>query len=571
VRALACVAALAAAVSAQAQERVLEFESRIRISASGALVVNERIEILAEGKQIKRGILRDFPTAYRDRYGTHSRVPFEVISVSLDGDRVDWRTEPMENGVRIRIGNPSALLRHGRHVYEITYRTARQLGFFPAHDELYWNVNGNGWTFRCDALSAEVELPARVAPDRLRLEAYTGHAGARDRDYEARATETGAVFRATRPLAAGEGLTLVIGFPKGIVTEPSIAQRTRWWFEDNRGGLAGLAGLLLMSGFLWWAWSMVGRDPRAGPRFPRYDPPPGVGPAGVRFVHGMGFDNRCVVAALLGLGQRGYLRIRQRVGDYELERSGKDPAEWLPGEKRLREMLPAPGAVKAIGAEHDPSVQSAIAAFQRELQLAFGGKSFSTNRFWLIVAFLIAALTVWIMLGLDTTITVVAVVALAMLAVLVAFWKWLPAYSIAGRKLADHIEGLKQYLSIAEKDELARIKAPPQTREEFARLLPYAVALEVENAWAGRFATLIGAAAVAQAAGDYYSRSDDASGDRFGAGGIGDSVAAMSTAISAASTPPGSSSGSSDSGGSSGGGGGGSSGGGGGGGGGSGW
>jgi uncharacterized membrane protein len=160
-----------------------------------------------------------------------------------------------------------------------------------------------------------------------------------------------------------------------------------------------------------------------------------------------------------------------------------------------------------------------------------------------------------------------------MLAALVAAWRLLPAYNVEGRKAMDEIDGLRQYLSVAEKDDLARQKRPPRTAEEFARFLPYAVALGVEKTWADAFAAVLGAAAIAAAAGEYFSSSSDGSSgfspDRFSGslGGIGDT-------ISSASTPPGSSSGSSGSGGSSssgGGGGGGSSGGGGGGGGGSGW
>jgi hypothetical protein len=135
---------------------------------------------------------------------------------------------------------------------------------------------------------------------------------------------------------------------------------------------------------------------------------------------------------------------------------------------------------------------------------------------------------------------------------------------VPGRRLQDEIVGLRQYLSVAEADELARMQAPPQTGEEFARLLPYAVALEVEKTWAERFAATLGTAAVAAAVAQYCS------GDElFGAAGIGGFASGLSGlggAISAAAAAPGSESGSSASGS-----GGGSSGGGGGGGGGSGW
>src|SRR5204863_3303551 len=76
----------------------------------------------------------------------------------------------------------------------------------------------------------------------------------------------------------------------------------------------------------------------------------------------------------------------------------------------------------------------------------------------------------------------------AMVAILFLFKMWLPAYSVEGRKLEDAIVGLRQYLSIAEADELRRYKAPPQTAQEFAKFLPYAVALDVEKPRADRFA-----------------------------------------------------------------------------------
>ena len=154
------LALLLGALPAAGQERVLEFHSNVRIGADGALTVTETIAVQAEGREIRRGILRDFPTDYRGRFGEKVRVPFTVLLVTRSGNAEPWTTQRLSNGVRVRIGNPALQLPHGRHVYEIMYRTSRQLGFFEDHDELYWNVNGNGWTFAMDQVSADVHLPA---------------------------------------------------------------------------------------------------------------------------------------------------------------------------------------------------------------------------------------------------------------------------------------------------------------------------------------------------------------------------------------------------------------------------
>ena len=550
------------AFDVNAAEKILDFNSSILIEKSGELVVTERIAVQAEGREIRRGILRDFPTEYRDRAGNKVHIPFQVLRVLRDGQGEPFRVEQLSNGARVRIGNPNVMLGLGRHEYEITYRAGRQVGFFPDHDELYWNVNGNGWTFAFDQISAEVQLPTIV---QMKLEAYTGRFGERGRDYEAEVLDGKAIFRGTRPLRPGEGLTIVVSFPKGIVHEPTGGERVSSFLRDNRGAMWGAGGIVFLVVFLWWRWWLVGRDPREGPKFPRYEAPPGVGPAGARYVHKMGFDDRCFAAALLGLGERRVLKIKSGLNGYGLERGDKTPESWLPGEKvLLGHLLPQPNTRAAISKTYDPIVASTRKALQQDITAYFGERLFSKNIGSLIVGVLIAigvAGTMVLQLAPPVQIFVAAVVMIVVL----GLFKWLlPAYSVEGRRMEDAIVGLRQYLSIAEADELRRYKAPPQTAEEFAKFLPYAVALDVEKTWADRFAKTIGAAAVAAAVSDYYS-SDRGLFDSNGIGNFTHSLSGLGETVSSAATAPGSSSGSSD------GGGGGSSGGGGGGGGGSGW
>ena len=65
----------------QAAEIIRSFHSNIDIAVDGELTVTETITVQSEGKQIKRGIYRDFPTLYTDRYGNRHRVMFDVIEI----------------------------------------------------------------------------------------------------------------------------------------------------------------------------------------------------------------------------------------------------------------------------------------------------------------------------------------------------------------------------------------------------------------------------------------------------------------------------------------------------------
>ncbi|MCJ7818329.1 MAG: DUF2207 domain-containing protein, partial [Syntrophales bacterium] len=142
------------------------------------------------------------------------------------------------------------------------------------------------------------------------------------------------------------------------------------------------------------------------------------------------------------------------------------------------------------------------------------------------------------------------------------FYHLLKAPTLSGRKIMDQIEGFKLYLSVAEKERLNRLNPPEKTPALFERSLPYALALNVENAWSEQFAEVLARAGTETQPYSpvWYSGSswDSSHTSRF-SDSLGSSCAG---AISSSSTAPGSSSGS---------GGGGSSGGGGGGGGGSGW
>jgi uncharacterized membrane protein YgcG len=322
-----------------------------------------------------------------------------------------------------------------------------------------------------------------------------------------------------------------------------------------------LAGLLLVSGFLYWRWHRVGRDPKAGPPFPRYDAPKGLGPAAVRFVDRMGADSQCFAAALLGLGARGYLTIDQDSDGFTITRTGRK-VTFGPGEQAMAEKLLGGGNAVRIEKKYDVDVASAQRLLYEALEREYEGELFRRNLAPLVLAFAAGAATVAGAAALDAALPVVIGTAVLFVVVLIVAAKLLPAYSLRGRRMKDEIDGLRLYLGVAEVDNLARLQTPSLTPDEFARQLPYALALGVEKTWANRFAALLGTAAVAQAVSSYYSGADFNAGSAGDIGAFSDGLCAMGSTVSAASTAPGSSSGS---------GGGGSSGGGGGGGGGSGW
>ncbi len=622
-RRLARIAALSLwlpALPLAAAEVIESFHSDIRVEANGDLIVTETIRVEAEGRAIRRGIFRDFPTRYRDALGHDIVVGFEVLDVRRDGRPEPYHVDNHGNGKRVYIGDRNVFLTPDSYTYELRYRTTRQIGFFDEFDELYWNVTGTGWAFPIERASARVLLPADAE---LRLTGYTGADGSTDQALTHRqigARE--AYFETTAALGRREGLTIVAAFPKGIVAEPTAAERRAWFLRDNRASILALAGALILLVYYLLLWRWVGRDPAAGVIVPRYQPPEGYSPASMRFVQNMGYDKRCFTAATVNLAVKGALEIVDDDGDFELRRADTPLRESLAaGESQVLLGLfgDGRGTLSVVQSNHDV-LRRAIGKHKRSLRTDYEKRYFRTNSWLLgpgIVASLLVAGAAFASLGSDRAMAetgfltlfsvmpmlmlfaafrglrmrgrrgrvqlfanfaallffagffvsvdfpfeqflqnvpwtmVVGIVAMIVLHYL--FYQWLKAPTLAGRRLLDQIAGFRHYLEVAEEDDIALKNAPTFTEDLYERYLPYAIALDLENAWTDKLDRAIASGLVDSAyhAPRWYHSSYRVGGRDFGRSLSG----AFNSAIASASVAPGSSSGSS--GGSSGGGGGG--------------
>ncbi len=548
-------------LSVSADERILSFDSDITISADATMTVAETIRVRAEGNNIRRGIYRDFPTDYTDAYGNAYVVEFDVLGVSRDGAPERWRTTRQANGVRVYVGSADVFLAPGEYSYTIRYRTNRQIGYFEDHDELYWNVTGNGWGFVIDQASATVKLPGTVSRDDITIEGYTGYMGDRGQQYTVAVTDGEASIRSSRALLANQGLTLAVSWPKGVVAEPNAVERLGYLLSDNRGLLLALVTLLSVTGYLYMVWSRFGKDPEPGVIFAHYEPPEGYSPASARYISTMRYDPKALSSAVINLAVKGYISIISDDDDYSLiKESSKE--KLAPGEAALLSALFSESTVLELDDKNHAIIGKARTVHRKSLKRDYRNIYFLKNSGLLLPSVVGSLLMIGVMFFLQAFTPVAIGLFVAIFALHFLFAWLLQAPTPKGRLLMDKLEGFKLYLEVAEKDDLNLRHPPDMTPELFERYLPFAVALGVEQAWADQF-TQVFAALSAERGVNYRPRwySGDFSHARLG--GFADNIgSSFASAISSAASPPGSASG---------GGGGGSSGGGGGGGGGGGW
>ncbi len=368
----------------QAEERITSFDSRVTIEQSGVVTVIETIAVVAEGKEIKRGIYRDFPTEYTDRSGHLVRVGFTPLRVERDGRPEPFFLKEMGNGVRIYMGEENVFLVPGPYTYTLTYQTSRQIGFFAGYDELYWNVTGNDWSFPIERVTATVVLPEETPI--LQHALYTGRQGSRATDGEVAGQAGNTIsFRTTVPLQPREGLTVAVAWPKGVVVEPDTATRTLFLIRDNLAVFVAISGLLVLLVYYLIVWNRVGRDPEPGTIIPLFEPPPGLSPAAARFVIEMGFDHKGFAAALVNMAVKKYLVIAEKKGVFTLHRSSSgQEADLSRGEKKSAEKLFASHDQLELKQANHAVIQGAISALDKSLREDFEALHFRRNRIYLV-------------------------------------------------------------------------------------------------------------------------------------------------------------------------------------------
>ena len=188
--------------------------------------------------------------------------------------------------------------------------------------------------------------------------------------------------------------------------------------------------------------------------------------------------------------------------------------------------------------------------FQKVKNLLYGSLSQKIGSIFGLGIFLIVAVNVGIgvfgsfLAEIPSSWLLGSVLTLAITNVL--FYFLLGAPTPLGRKRMDEIDGLKQYLMFAEKDRMNMRDAPEMSPAHYEKLLPYAVALDVEKPWSNSFqnwlttAVAAGAAAAVAYHGPSWYRGDgqlstESIGDKLGS--IGNSLSDSITASMPAPEP----------------------------------
>lgn len=551
--------------AAGASERQLEltgFQMVADVARDGSVAVSETLTARFQGKW--NGLRREIPVLARRPDGLEL-LGLKLVSAS-DGAGHAYRTETrrLGNGLDLRIFVPGA--EDATRTVVLRYRVRNGVRFYPDHDEFNWNVTGNAWEIPIDRVSARVRLPEGAQG--LHASVYTGPLGARGQDARLVIGEREVTAVSTRRLEPGEGLTLAVGFDRGLVTPRSATQQVLGWLQARLALLLPLVtGLIL--GRVWW---LYGRDPALGSVPVVYEPPGGLPAAVLGSLVQETVGSVTLGATLVALAVKGHLRIEElqhtllflplaKHYRFTLLTTTRQWKGLAPHEAYLLEHLFSSREIgECVDTKelrdhfyvHVPGFEKLV----RQAVLAEGfyrrwpGTVRAVTLMGGIVAVVAAVVLATVLLPHDLSrLQAVAdpwLTGLCLLAtlVLIGVFAWImPSRTPRGVEVLRQTLGFQEFLRRVDAPRFEKVVLTP---ELFERFLPYAMVAGLTKAWAAAFQGIV------QAPPSWYV----GSGDGFDIDGFGSSLddCCSSTGSAMQSSPSSSSSSGSSGGGSSGGG-----------------
>ncbi len=282
------------------------FSSNIRINSDASLTVKEAVAYFTD--TARHGIYRYLPNSPEEK--------IKIIAVT------DPRGRPYHYQIRsdkqklvIRIGDPHQTFT-GNRTYLIVYKISHPVHKTKNNLKLLWDIAGEGWQFPLYNVHATLHSPAPIS----QYACYSGPVGGNDRLCRMiKKNEHTLLVTYPKPIGWGDNLTIMAIFPphQGITPPPTAIL----WLQKFR-----LFFPLLLGTFLFFLfWFLRGRDylPDNSGKFKGIfqhltvditasSPPPTLTPGQAGLLIDEKVDARDLVAEIIELARRKYLKIEKK-------------------------------------------------------------------------------------------------------------------------------------------------------------------------------------------------------------------------------------------------------------------
>ena len=481
----------AAAQSPVNSEKILSFDGEITINRDSTVDVKENIDY-DFGDAQKHGIFRFVPIKYKARGGNFNLRISNIRVNDENGNPYNYAISYPGNDIEIKIGDADKLL-SGQKVYVVSYTIQRAVNYFSDHDELYWNFTGNEWEFPIENATLKVTLP-ESAKENLQYKCFEGVYGTAN-ECASSAEDNIIKYKSAGIISAGEGMTIVAGWPKGITVAPTVFQKILDVTKDNWTLFVPIIIFVL----IFRHWRKYGRDPKGrGTIIAQYEPPDKLAPAEIGTLIDGSADNKDVSSTIIDLAVNKFIKIRRTeekgfLGTKSVEYTFIKLKDEEPERNFEKEVMKGifDGDKEKKLSDLKNKFYKTLSTVKNQLYESVTQKGYYAKNpntvfgMWIAIAIVSGGILTGLFGAIQGGWGVFSGIVSG---IIMLIFGWLmPAVTKKGAELKENILGFKEFLSVTETDRLKFHNAPKKNPQMFEKFLPYAMVFGVEKEWSKQF------------------------------------------------------------------------------------
>ncbi|HZJ42086.1 MAG TPA: DUF2207 domain-containing protein [Patescibacteria group bacterium] len=532
-------------ILADSQEIIRDFRSTIVVNQDSSIEIKEAITY-DFGLNLRHGIFRSVPYQYPLEDKTLV-LDYKVESVQNEkGENIPYILYTEGNNFVLKIGSADKSV-SGQRTYIISYIIKGAVNYFSDYDELFWNVTGNDWQIPIEYSGADFVLNdsfSGLSIEDFKTVCYTGALGSKKENCQIDKSSSARVIRTEAyNLKSKDGLTIVIGWPKGFVKEISkeyianaginnaslknenIPQVVEIWSIIRYIFLSFPLIIFLVLFSIWWR---TGRNPRAmRVIMAEYKAPSDISPAEAHIIvtEGAVKMGKMATATLIDLARRGYFIIKEQAKkilifqstDWKFIKTNKQNSSDVLNEyeKYLLETIFKDGDEVLLSGLKKVSSFTQYRKLKKNLEAvtrSLGNGLINKNlipknpftlskkmekwQFIVSVIFLFIGL-VFVYLIVSSGVSeiekfipdiVFIFIGYAFISIIFRIFIYImPSLTDRGLEMKEKLKGFELFLKTVERDRVKFHFSPEAHPEKFADYLPYAILFGVEKQWAKLF------------------------------------------------------------------------------------
>ncbi len=406
-----------AQVLVPAQEHIPYLSSQIEILPSGLVSFNDEITVVATGKKLKNGLSRIIPKFSTSRDGTTNRINLNLISVSVNGQEIPHKIIEQADEYVI-VPQDNYTLEPGVYTYNFQYLVDRQIWQYDDFNEFYWDITGGRWNLVISRAFVSISFPGKERP--LSSLVFLGYPGALTTQGTGFSEGENSIgFASLVPLYIGEGMHILISFPKESFIAPDMNTKINWFLGDFGDiVISSLALLTLLISYL-LSWKSISQNKTKGNNYFKKGAPL------LRLLYKGVFDKNSFGAFLLELYRKNIIDIQKSDDNILLVKKTDNLASLEKVEKKaLNTLFSKNDAILALNSTNQLKFKRAFALIEKATQKKLKALSLKLNAGYLLFGFAMLVFAEFAIALLNINF-VQALFVLLSSSVMIAFYLWM--------------------------------------------------------------------------------------------------------------------------------------------------